>query len=158
MGSRKLVESLLGVAGIWLVAYQIPAFATSIYLVASGEMPDSDLGPSLLKSQGFHFAATIITGVILLCTRKHIGRWLHPSDADVALSAQPIFAVGVALIAVVLMVSGLGSLSQFFGWRGSGMEQPLLMWSGVASILLGVLLFLASPWVSRLWRGLLRGA
>jgi uncharacterized membrane protein HdeD (DUF308 family) len=108
--------------------------------------------------QGVHFAASALLGALLLLLRRPLGRWLHPNEATVNPVAQPLFAAGVALIGVHYVVSGLVSLSEYFEWRRSGVDQPYTLWSGGTSVVLGAILFAASPGISRLLRRLFEGA
>ena len=146
MQGRSLVESLLAVAGIWLVARQIPDYATSLLLMATGDLPVSGAGPSVLATQGIHFLVSAIAGLILIFSRKLLAEWFLPEEAKMQVGAEPLFAAGIGVVGVYFIISGALTLWQLM-WPGS--SYPL--WSGILSMLLGLGLFFATPWITRLW-------
>jgi hypothetical protein len=154
MASRKLVESLLGVAGIWLLLRQIPDYATTLLLVATGEVREPGVGPSMLAFQSLHFAASVLTGFALLFARKSLAKWLHPGDSESSVQAQPVLAFGVTLLGLYFFIAGILKVAEYFARRATVSVEPYLLWVGIASSVLGTLMFMACPWVVRASRAL----
>jgi hypothetical protein len=156
MQKQGLVESLVGMFGIWLIVRGIPDYVSSLYLVATS--PGEFMRPeAVLISQGVHFVASLACGLILLLMRHHLSRWLTPGAGAVDVTALSLVAVGAAVIGLYLAGSGLASVTSYlFQFHAFGRTSELLLWSGASSVAIGGLLFAASPRLAKLWSALSR--
>lgn len=158
MDGRKIVESLLGVGGIWLLAKQLPDYATTLTATLSGRFSVSASPPTALLFQSVHFAVSFMAGGVLLLARKPIARWLHPEAGSAPTPGESVFAAGVGLLAIYFVVFGLLELGPFVWADMRFQERPDVMLRGSFSVALGVALFIASPWILCLWKAVFRGA
>lgn len=152
MNSRRLIESLLGVAGLWLIARSLPDYATTLALHWTGGLPVPDVGFDFFRLRSWQFFFTVLVGVGLIATRRPLARWLQPEGADVTLDPPSFLMAGIALLGIYFVVSGLTDLSQYLGAIGIGRELRYLLWRSALNIGVGASLLIASPWIARRWR------
>jgi len=144
-----LVESLLGLLGIWLIASRLPDFLSSAFVSVTGQEHISGI---LLATYGVHLAGYCITGLALLLLRARIARWLVNEDRPLALHPENFVGSGVAIFAVFFVVSGLVSIGESLVFLSKrSMENPYLFWRGITSCTLGIVLFLVSPRIGQVF-------
>lgn len=152
MNGRNLFETLLAVAGVWLVARQIPDYSTTLYLAATGALPASSAGPSVFSMQVLHIAVSVTTGLALIFSRKILSRWIKTKSSTDDSSADAVFAAGVGILGIYFMLTGLVLVGQLIPWRESIDTQPFIFWNGIASFLIGLSVFVGMPWIVSIWR------
>lgn len=155
MAARRLVEALIGVSGIWLVARQIPDYMASaaIALTSSDPVPQAQV----LFVQSVHFLTGLVLGFVLVSARKGFALWFAPDESDIDANAGALLAVGVAIVSVYFMLSGVVALGEYLGLRAtSDAENPYLVWRAAFAIGGGLLMFAFSVRIGRIWR-VLRG-
>jgi hypothetical protein len=62
MGGRRTVESLLGVAGIWMLARPLPDYTSTLAMRLTGKLPVSDLPPDILLFQSIRVTVSVLLG------------------------------------------------------------------------------------------------
>lgn len=159
--TRRLTESLIAIAGIWLVFRQLPDYAASSYILLTENQLSSDI-PSSQRAifttvQTVQFVSSLCAGVFLVILRKVLARWLVPESQERAIGTDGLLAVGIAIISFFFILSGIVNLGQYLAAYGHAeTNNTFLYWDGIFSIALGVISFLFSVGIARLWR-LLRG-
>ncbi len=159
--TRRLTESLIAIAGIWLVFRQLPDYAATFYMLLSENQLSSDI-PSpqraiFTTAQSVQFVSSLCAGIFLVTLRKVLARWLVPESQEEVIGTDGLLAVGIAIISFFFILSGIVSLGQYLAEYGTAeTNNTFLYWNGIFSIALGVISFLFSVGIARLWR-LLRG-
>jgi hypothetical protein len=154
--TRKLVEALIALAGIWLLFRQLPDYASSLYLIIRGSEAVAS-NPEFISIQSIHFVASVIFGATLILFRKRLASWLVPQEGEIQFQPQALVSVGVAIISVFFILSGVVALGQYFGVKQMpNTSNPYVLWKAIFSIGGGIGMFISSVGISRLWL-LLRG-
>jgi hypothetical protein len=149
MTGRPLVESLLAVAGIWLVARQFPDYAAFAILALSGALPVSGIAPGVFSTQALHFLWSVGVGGLLIFLRRPIARWIHPANSGETVSCQGLLTAGLGVLSIYFIGSGLIALGRLVGQIGMGIDMAFQAWNGVVSILVGGVLFICARWIGR---------
>jgi len=151
--TRSLCEALLGVAGIWLLVRTLSNQATSLYIAwSSASVAQEAEALNMLAIQGVHFFVSLLLGAVLILTRKSISRWLTPSEAEVSASSATLIAVGAALIGIGYLAAGLFTLGTHYARLETvGAASPDSLWRGGLSVAIGIMLFVSSVGIGRLW-------
>lgn len=147
--TKTLISALLALAGIWLMLRQVPDYAATVYLI----IVDSPDGSSLLvPTQSIRFIASLLCGAFLVLGRRPLADWLVPSSQVTEHQPQSLLSVGVAIVAVYFLLSGLVALGQHVAFsRIQNISDEYVLWQGVFSIGTGVLMFVASVGFARMW-------
>ncbi len=154
IATRKLIESLLALAGIWLLFRQLPDYASTLYIMLQGSIVGS---PELIGIQSIHFFASVFFGAVLISARKFISRWLVREENNNQFQSQALVSVGVAIVSVFFVLSGVTELGQYYGvMQESNASNPYPLWKGIFSIASGLVAFVFSVGIGRVW-SLLRG-
>ncbi len=152
MNERRILETLLAFAGIWMMIRQIPDYAGTLAALFSGSGGFVMAGREFFVLQGFHLAASGVIGLVLLASRKIVAAWIFPNPSTVTFSGEGLFSAGVAIVGIYFFVTGLSNLGLFaFLDSGAPARQRLLV-SGTVSAFLGMVLFAASRIVAVLYR------
>jgi hypothetical protein len=155
--SRNLVEALIAIVAIWLLVRQVPDYGSTIYLLAATAGDDSYRQNYLAEVQSIHFGVSVLVGLLLLAVRRRIGAWLVPGSDKIDSTATSLVAVGVALLGVYFVGAGVLSVANYaVVVRNVPNNDNFGLRSGTISIILGVLLFVVSVSLSKLW-AMLRG-
>lgn len=149
MQGRTLVESLLAVGGIWLMAREIPDYATFAILTLSGTLPVSAAGPGSVSTQALHFCLNVAVGACLILMRRPIARRVHPADSNGTVSGRGLLPAGLGVLAIYFIASGTIALGRLLGQNATGMDLRFQIWNGVVSMLVGVILLVCTRRVSR---------
>jgi hypothetical protein len=88
----------------------------------------------------------------LILGRRAFACWIEPDEAEAEIKVEPLLAVGIALVGVYFFVSGATSIALFVSFNSFGGMQSSAFWSGAISALLGLGLFLLSPYMTRFWQ------
>ena len=147
--TRKLVESLVALAGIWLLFRQLPDYASTMYMMTH----ESQMGgPELITIQSIHFLASIFFGSILILARKLVSRWLVHENSTNQLQGQALVSAGVAIVSVYFILSGVTEIGQYYGvMQEPNIDNPYPLWKGVFSIISGLVGFVLSVGIGRVW-------
>ena len=147
---RQIVEAVLAVLGIWLVVRNVPDYAVLLAFEARTSSV-APMGGSPITLQTVHLAASALTGALIVASRKRLAHWLYPETCAPE-TGWPSVSAGAAIVAVWSVLRGVVELATYY--VNSGSADVYLRNVGVISMLAGVLLFIAAPWIERLWRRL----
>ncbi|MCC5854018.1 MAG: hypothetical protein JJU30_14375 [Alkalimonas sp.] len=149
MQTRTLISSLIALLGIWLLLRQAPDFASSMYIVLT---ETEHVPPSILKLHAMHLSVNFLIGVFLILLRDKLAGWLAPNESGVKVFFRLFLAVGTSLMGVYFIAQGVVSLGESLGNKDLNFgENPYLYWRGIFSLIVGVILFIGSASISRLW-------
>lgn len=151
MQVTPLVTSIIALLGLWMVLRHVPDFAVSLTMVLFGQ---EDISARVLTVHAVHFFSNTLIGLCLILLREKLGRWLVPQTAGVLVSASAWLAVGTALMGIYFVAMGAVSFGESFA-QPRPSSNPYLLWRGSASVVMGVLLFVGSAGIGRLWALLL---
>ena len=159
--TRRLTESLIAISGIWLVFRQLPDYAATFFMLLSENQLSSDISSPqraiFTTVQTVQFVSSLCAGGFLVTLRKVLARWLVPESHEKVIGTDGVLAVGIAIISFFFILSGIISLGQYMAAYGATETNNIfLYWNGIFSIAFGVISFLLSVGIARLWR-LLRG-
>ena len=156
--TRQLCEALFAVIGIWLLIRQLPDYATSFYVAwANPSATQTQSGLDFLAIRGIHFSVSLAVGITLIFARERLSRWLAPHQDANRIGSTALISVGVAMLGIYKLADGLVIFGTYYVvYHDSGLraEEPLIR--GGLSVAIGVLLFISSVSIARLW-SVLRG-
>ena len=101
--------------------------------------------------QTFHLTASVLTGALIIASRKRLARWLYPEASALETNWLSVSA-GAAIVGVYSVLRGIVDFGTYY--INSGSADVYFRNVGAVSILGGILLFIAAPWIERLWRRL----
>jgi len=155
LDARRLVESLIALAGIWLLFRQLPDYIATIYVAfIDSETVQAD---HFIAVQSIHFGASVFFGLLLIVVRKSVARWLTLDEVQAPVQAEPMMAAGIAVVSSYFVLSGVVALAtHYVTTQMPNVSNPYILWQGVFSVVGGLLLFFSSIGLGRLWL-LLRG-
>lgn len=131
--------------------------AAALYFELGGyDGETQDQRPSMVVFQLVRFAASGMVGVLLIAARKLIARSLFRESHEYSFDEGRLVSVGVAIIAIYFVVSGLVVLGDYFAEYSRGFGEPFLVLRGSVTVGLGLLLLVGAPWVARLWGMLMK--
>jgi len=144
MEGRSLVESLLAVGGIWLIARELPDYATFAILTLTGGLPVSGAGPGALLTPTLHLLLSVATGALLILLRRPIAARVHPGAPGGTVAGDGLLASGLGVLAIYFIGAGIIASGRLIGHSGMGMEIGSGIWNGVVSIGVGAILFVGT--------------
>ncbi len=147
MQTRPLVASLVALMGLWMTLRQLPEVVSSLFMVFSDQ---GDIPASVLMIHAVHFFSYTLIGVGLILLREKLAGWLVPHEANMSIGVRALMAVGTALIGIYFIATGVVSLGESFAQQYSS-ANPYLLWRGGASLAMGLVLFVGSVGIQRLW-------
>lgn len=148
-GTQQLISGILGVMGIWLILRHIPDLVSSVYIALTEE---EHLPNTLLFVQFFHFAVAAFLGIAVVFTRQKIATWLSGSNAEVSIHAPSLLAVGSVILGLYFAAIGIISIAEQAGIAaGSTRQNNFLLYKGLTSITIGIVLMVCSVGISRVW-------
>ena len=147
MQTRPLVASLVALMGLWMTLRQLPEVVSSLFMVFSDH---GDIPASVLMIHAVHFFSYSLIGVGLILLREKLASWLVPHEASMSIGVRALMAVGTALIGIYFIATGVVSLGESFAQQHSS-SNPYLLWRGGASLAMGLVLFVGSVGIQRLW-------
>lgn len=157
---KRLSEALIALAGIWLTVTPLPSLVSGMFATAFSPGVFQDVDPASLASmQIAYYLSSAIVGAALIMLRKPIARWLSPDESGSSVTAQCLFAVGVALLGMSYLVSGITSFSSLLMLsmaNGPPVNIPHLerFWGSITDLVAGLCLFGLSIHIARLWQWL----
>lgn len=147
--TRTLISSLIALLGLWLILRQVPNLASSIFIMLSGQ---EEVPTSILQVYAIHFCSNSVMGISLILLRDKLSSWLVPQETPVQVFFRVFIAVGTALIGVYFTGLGVISLGESLGNQDPNFgTNPYLYWHGVFSVGIGVILFMGSVGIGKLW-------
>lgn len=147
MQARPLVASLIALLGLWMMLRQLPDVLVSLLMMLSDQ---GDIPAGVLTAHAVHFLSNTLIGLCLILLREKLGRWLVPQAAGVLVSTPAWLAVGTALMGIYFVAMGAVSFAEGLAQQRLS-ANPYLLWRGGASIVMGVVLFVGSAGIGRLW-------
>jgi len=101
-----------------------------------------------------HFGASVVFGLLLIAIRRPFARWVSPGEAQVSIQTQSLIEAGTAIMAAYFVLNGVTILSTYLVRTNTDFptSDDYLYWQGVFSIAFGVLMFVLSIGVGRLWQ------
>ncbi len=150
LDARRLLESLIALAGIWLLFRQLPDYVATMYVAfVDSETVQAD---RFVAVQSIHFGASVFFGFLLIIVRKFVARWLTSDEVQASVQAEPMMAAGIAVVSLYFVLSGVVALgAHYVTTQMSNASNPYTLWQGVFSVVSGLLLFLLSIGLGRLW-------
>jgi hypothetical protein len=148
MEGRSLVESLLAAGGIWLMARELPDYATFAILALAGGLPVSGAGPGAFLTPTLHFFLSVAAGLLLIMLRRPIAAWVHPADSGGTVAGDGLLAAGLGVLSIYFIGTGAIALGRLIGPSDMGMDMGYQVWSGVVSIVVGAILFAGTRWIA----------
>ena len=146
----SLLESLLAAGGIWLMARELPDYATFAILALAGGLPVSGAGPGAFLTPTLHFFLSVVAGSLLIMLRRPIAAWVADSGGTVA--GDGLLAAGLGVLSIYFIGTGAIALGRLIGPSDMGMDMDMDMgyqvWSGVVSIVVGTILFVGTRWIA----------
>lgn len=149
--SRNVVEALLAVLAIWLIVRTLPDYSLAVYVV----LFQTDMTGQFDQLFGFQTARVITNvtlGVIFLWQRHRVSSWLTRSSEEFDVSATIVASLGTALLGIYFAAAGLINLGTYL--LSSAEQQSMsraLPWGGAVSVTIGLVLFITSGRIARLW-------
>ena len=148
----SLLESLLAAGGIWLMARELPDYATFAILALAGGLPVSGTGPGAFLTPTLHFFLSVVAGSLLIMLRRPIAAWVHPADSGGTVAGDGLLAAGLGVLSIYFIGTGAIALGRLIGPSDMGMDMDMDMgyqvWSGVVSIVVGTILFVGTRWIA----------
>lgn len=148
MEGRSLVESLLAAGGIWLMARELPDYATFAILALAGGLPVSGAGPGAFLTPTLHFFLSVAAGLLLIMLRRPIAAWVHPADSGGTVAGDGLLAAGLGVLSIYFIGTGAIALGRLIGPSDMGMDMGYQVCSGVVSIVVGAILFAGTRWIA----------
>lgn len=149
--TRAVVEALLAVAGIWLAVHRLPEYSAMLLWSVTANPLQVGGGPSVLVIQSVYMVASLGGGLLLISTRKLVSQWLYRGEAEATVDGRTLVGAGAAIIACYVIVNGAVALGTYFAARRGDAQDVYLLWNGAIALVSGLILFILSPWLGRLW-------
>lgn len=136
---------------LWLILRDLPNSVAALHFALT--VPA--LTEQVREGMSVNFSllsGNIFLGFLLMALRSRVATWLAPADTAVPASSNAILAGGLAVVGIYFLASGLADVLTFLAWtrRVAGFDRQLL-WSGSASLFVGLVVLASSTRILRFW-------
>lgn len=158
--AKRVSEALVGLLGLWFIASALPFLASALFEMVT--QPEAEIrlhGMTMAAYQIIPGMTGIVVGWMLLMFRQPLSRWLTPTDREYTWTSQALLAVGTALLGILFTAQGAsGAASRLItAWLDTrpffeSLAYTDSFWSPLASLVIGVGLFLWSTRIAQVWQ------